>query len=95
VKRGCGKTCGECGKVWVFNRYFAILAQRCPQRKLPGFCRKVGKVGFIMCYVTIATKGLLPDVFGENVGKNPILWVCGQGEAERKHRNFVKIPQRT
>ena len=25
VKKACGKTCGECGKVWVFNRYFAGL----------------------------------------------------------------------
>ena len=21
VERACGKTCGQCGKVWVFNRY--------------------------------------------------------------------------
>ena len=30
VEKSCGKTCGECGKVHVFNRYFASFPQVYP-----------------------------------------------------------------
>ena len=33
VENPCGKDCGECGKVWVFNRYFGSLKIRCPMWK--------------------------------------------------------------
>ena len=40
VEKCCGKVCGECGKLMVFNRYFASLGKlsRCiPERIMGGF----------------------------------------------------------
>jgi hypothetical protein len=57
VENPCGKSCGECGKVKVFNRYFASLDLVLPMWKtLYTGLHNLVQVWFPSCYVTAARK---------------------------------------
>ena len=49
VEKPCGKVCGECGKVVVFNRYFGFLPGWIDMHKLL-YNRRKGMVTGALCF---------------------------------------------
>ena len=69
AKRLCGKTCGQCGKVKVFNRNSSILKCR-DKRKREVFCEKMPPVWLQIISVTETGFPMnFQSFYAEKVGK--------------------------
>lgn len=93
VDNNCGQPCGECGKLWVFNRYSASFGTPAPVWKTwPSGLHNIGSGGRFSCYVTVPARADFRRTV-RNCSDFPAICPSKKEAPRSSVLKFVEIPQ--